>query len=105
MSDPYVKICSENELLQGKAKVVEIEGNEVIVIKLNDKIHALENTCSHDGGSLGEGTVTDGHIECPRHGGWFDIETGEATRMPAIAPIRTFEVKIKEGDVFIALRQ
>jgi 3-phenylpropionate/trans-cinnamate dioxygenase ferredoxin subunit len=45
-----------------------------------------------------------GHeIECPYHGARFDVRTGEAVRLPAAAPVRTFPVKIVDGNLLVAL--
>jgi nitrite reductase/ring-hydroxylating ferredoxin subunit len=54
-----------------------------------------------DDNPLDEGDVEDGQIICPRHGARFDLATGEARRMPAVAPVRTFPVKVEGGAVFV----
>jgi nitrite reductase/ring-hydroxylating ferredoxin subunit len=54
----------------------EIEGipdGKVLLIKLDNKIHALSPRCSHYGAPLKNGVVTsDGRITCPWHGGEID---------------------------------
>ncbi len=105
MVSEFIRVCREDELTEGKIKVVEIEGEPVILAKEDGKIYAFEGYCSHDGGEFeaDDKLCCEGQIECPRHGGRFNIKTGEATRMPAVAPIETFEVKVENGDVFISL--
>lgn len=100
----FVKVCNESELAEGKIKVVEQGGEQIILAKQGDEVFALEGYCSHDGGEFeaDEDLCCEGQIECPRHGGRFDIKTGEATQMPAIAPIRIYTVKVENGEVFVS---
>ena len=52
---------------------VEVEGVEegkVLLVKLNDQVHALSPKCTHYGAPMKNGVVTgDGRITCPWHGG------------------------------------
>jgi 3-phenylpropionate/trans-cinnamate dioxygenase ferredoxin subunit len=100
----FIHVCRLDEIEEGKTRVFMVEGREILLASQNGKVYALENICSHDGGILGSGAIVDGQIECPRHGARFDVETGHATRMPAVAEIESYEVKITNGDVFIALK-
>jgi nitrite reductase/ring-hydroxylating ferredoxin subunit len=100
----YVKVCRVDDIEEGKTKPVVVGENPVILAKDNGRVYALEGVCSHDGGEFEAGEkVCDGQIECPRHGARFAIESGEATRMPAVVGIATYEVKIENGDVLVAV--
>ena len=100
----YLKVCRENEIREGQIKSVTVDGEPVILARENGEIFALEGFCSHDGGEFDAGEkVIDGQIECPRHGARFDIRTGEATRMPAVAGIARYDVKIDDGYVHVNL--
>jgi len=104
MVNQYMKACHESDIEEGKTRVVTIENKPVILVKSGGEIFALEGICSHDGGEFGaDENVVDGQIECPRHGARFDIRTGEATRMPAVVGINRYEVKIENGDVYVAV--
>jgi len=104
MVSQFTKACAESEIEEGKTKVISIENKPVILVKADGEIYALEGICSHDGGEFGaDEKVIDGQIECPRHGARFDIRTGEATRMPAIVGINRFDVKIEDGDIYVAI--
>ena len=103
MSD-YIKVCQADDLTDGITKPVEIGNRRVILARLNGDIYALDNLCTHDGGDMSEGKIIDGQLQCPRHGALFDIKTGDATQMPAVIGINTFDVKVENGDVMIALK-
>lgn len=106
MSDPMaelVRVASVGEIPAGGKKVVEIDGVEVAVFNVDDEqYYAVEDVCTHDGGPLAEGDIVNTYeIECPRHGARFDIRTGQALCMPAFEPIETYEVVIRDDEVFL----
>ena len=106
MVTEFVKICTEDEIEEGKAKSFEINNEPVILARLNSKIYAVEGVCSHDGGKFGEEqNLVEGQLECPRHGARFDITTGEAIRLPAVVGVKKYDVKIENGDILAAIEK
>ena len=103
MVKEFVKICTENEIAEGQVKTFEINDMAIAVARFEGQVYALDDVCTHDGGDLGAGAVVRGQIQCPRHGARFDLKTGAVTQMPAIFPIGTYEVRIENGDVLIAI--
>jgi 3-phenylpropionate/trans-cinnamate dioxygenase ferredoxin subunit len=95
------RLCSLAELPEGAARVFDVDGVSLAAARAGTKVFVVENRCSHDDGPLGEGRVFGPEIECPRHGARFDLASGKATRMPAIAPIETFAATIEGNDVFV----
>lgn len=47
--------------------------------------HCLSNTCTHRGGSLGDGKIRGDCIQCPYHGWRFDGD-GHCQRIPSLGP-------------------
>lgn len=103
MTGAFIKICTFSEISSEQIKVVNVNGREIVLIKANELIYALDNICTHDGGELGDGTIIDGQIQCPRHGARFDLKTGAATQMPAAVGITAYPVKVEDGKVFLAV--
>jgi 3-phenylpropionate/trans-cinnamate dioxygenase ferredoxin component len=97
------RLCSLADLPEGGARVFDVDGVSLAAARSASKVFVVENRCSHDDGPLGEGRVFGSDIECPRHGARFDLATGRATRMPAVAPIETFEATIQGADVFVEM--
>jgi 3-phenylpropionate/trans-cinnamate dioxygenase ferredoxin subunit len=62
---------------------------------------ATDGLCSHEIVHLCDGLVMGHLIECPKHNGQFDYRTGEAKRTPACVNIRTYPVKIENGQIFV----
>jgi len=95
----WITILKSEELKPGEYKSVQVEGELIAVFNYNGKFYAIGDVCTHDGGILTGGTVEGRVITCPRHGAQFDITTGEVIRMPAFAPVPTYEVRVEGNAV------
>lgn len=82
----------------GRGRVVELGGREVALFNRNGEIHALENTCCHRGGPLGDGSLQGSEVSCPWHGWRFDLETGECLNSPGDR-VRTYTVDVEDDIV------
>jgi len=76
-------------------------GEAVVLARWEGEIFALEDRCSHEDFPLSDGEVDNGEIECVLHGARFDLQTGKAVQLPAIRPVKTFPVEIRDEEVFI----
>lgn len=103
MTDGFVKVCDDSELADGGVKTISVDDKLILLARYNGVIYAVDDVCTHDGGELGDGDLVDGQVQCPRHGARFDLKTGDATRMPAIIGIETYEVKVENGQIFVAV--
>lgn len=99
-----VKVASTDNLPSGTAKIVEVAGEHIAVFNVNGKFYALNNTCLHKGGPLGEGIVNDSEltVECPWHGWTYNLESGENVVDPA-KKLKTYAVKVQDNDIFLDL--
>ena len=80
----------------------EFNGESICVVRIDDEIFAVGDTCSHAEVSLSEGTVEGDRIECWLHGAEFDLRTGEALTPPAVQAVQTFEVQDNGSTVTIS---
>lgn len=93
----WIKTTKLDDLAVGSTRVVEVDGESLLICRpAADRIHAIENCCSHDDGPLGEGTLDGDVIQCPRHGARFDVTSGAVLRMPAAAPVESFDARVSE---------
>jgi nitrite reductase/ring-hydroxylating ferredoxin subunit len=99
----YFIACRSNEILQGEPRCFELpNGTRIALFKIDDEIYAIDDKCTHGSASLSEGWQEAGVIECPFHGGSFNIRTGQPVSFPCVEPVRTYEVKL-DGDT-VAIR-
>jgi 3-phenylpropionate/trans-cinnamate dioxygenase ferredoxin component len=96
MSD-WVAVCAAGELKPSEHRVVEVDGAQIAVFNLAGEFYAIEDVCSHDGGTLTGGPVEGDQIICPRHGARFCIKTGEALTAPAFEATAKLPVRISAG--------
>jgi 3-phenylpropionate/trans-cinnamate dioxygenase ferredoxin subunit len=99
----YQKVCDVNDLEENQTLVVEVNGENILIGKIGDKFYAVENNCTHDNRPIGEGQIHQDQIQCPHHGARFDIRTGKALQIPAVVDLRTYEVKVENKDVLVAI--
>ena len=99
MPTEIIDVCSLSELPPGQMRLVEWEDLEIGVFNCNGEILAIEDRCSHDNGTLVEGTLDQEKctVECPRHGSEFDLRTGKPLTLPVYVHVETFPVHV-EGD-------
>jgi len=95
----WIDVIAETALAIGEHIVVDAEGVDVVVFKLDDGFYALEDVCTHDGAEIASGIVEGNEIICPRHGARFCIKTGQVKCAPAYEDIEQFEIKIEAGRV------
>lgn len=80
-------------------------GEPVVLARSGGNFFAVGATCTHYGGPLAEGIVTDGTLRCPWHHACFDLRTGEAVRAPAFAPVASYHVEVRAGRVRVGERR
>lgn len=90
-------------LVDGKPVKLEKGGQSICVTKVGNEVFALDDVCSHSDASLSEGEVIDGAIECWLHGAHFDLRTGQALTPPAVAPVKSYVVKVDGDSVTVEL--
>ena len=95
----FVAVATVGDVEPGTVRVVEIDGRSLCLGLTEDgEWGAIDNVCTHDGGTLGEGELDETGVECPRHGARFDLLTGRVLALPAVRPVRAYEARV-DGDV------
>ena len=82
---------------------VRIGERRLLLYRTEGQIFASDRRCTHQGGDLSRGYLTGRTIECPIHQGRFDLITGAALNAPASEPLRTYPVRILEGQVEVEI--
>ncbi len=89
------------DVAAGKTLRIERNGEGILLCNAGGSFYAIEDVCSHDGGELEQGELDGCRIECPRHGAYFDVTTGAALTFPAVTPIRTYPLRVENGDIIL----
>ena len=110
-------VCKEDDLSVGGMKAVRIDGQGVLVYRLEDGFYATQSSCTHMFAPLSRGRIVDGcKVRCPLHRARFDIRTGEVVDWANFPPgvqllnavrgekaLRTYPVTVVKGEVRIKL--
>ena len=98
----FVTIAQAGDVPPGEGRVVEANGKEIALFNVNGIFHAIDNTCAHRGGPLGEGALNGTSVICPWHSWSYDITSGECLTNSEIC-LERYEVKVEEEEVKIAV--
>jgi nitrite reductase/ring-hydroxylating ferredoxin subunit len=96
----FVKVAKASEMRPGEARTVECGARTIALCNADGRFHALDNTCVHRGGPLGEGFLDGTTLTCPWHGWQYDVTTGQVTMNPA-AKVAVYATKVEGDDVLI----
>ncbi len=99
----FVKVATTDELEDQQAKLVEVEGQKIALLRVGGTFYALSDTCTHRGGPLSEGDVEGTEVTCPWHGAKFDLRTGGVLGPPARTGVKSYPVKVTGSDIEIEL--
>ncbi len=103
-----VRLCALDELEDGEARRFDLGGGVVLaVVRIGDEVYAIGDRCSHADVSLSGGIVDERActLECPKHGSEFDLRTGAPQSLPALRPVPTYEVRVTDGEVVVAVEE
>ena len=101
LSEDFVKVADTKDIQPSHMKEVEVEGENICVVNIEGKYHAIGSICTHEGGPLADGTLEGYEVECPWHGSKFDVRTGEVTSPPASEPEPAYEVKLEGSNILV----
>ncbi|MFE2725818.1 bifunctional 3-phenylpropionate/cinnamic acid dioxygenase ferredoxin subunit [Kitasatospora sp. NPDC059327] len=101
----FLRACALSELQEDVPRRVDLNGVPVSVVRTDEGVFAINDTCSHANVSLSEGEVEDCMIECWLHGSSFDLRTGKPSGLPATKPVPVYPVKIEGDDVLVSVNQ
>lgn len=94
-----VAVAREDELEVNQMKLLHVNGRRIVLGRTDDGYLAFDDRCTHRGGSLADGVMVCGTVQCLWHGSQFDAATGEVRAGPAQEPIQTYQVQVAGGEV------
>lgn len=82
---------------------VDIAGEEIALVLMDEEIFAINNICTHEYACLSDGYIEDDRIVCPLHLAEFEVRTGAVVEEPAETDLQTYTVVVAEGKVYVQL--
>ncbi len=99
----FVPIANTNDIPPGEMTIVDVNGQEVVIANLGGEFVCFSNECTHKQGPLGEGMLLGEVVECPFHGGQFNVRTGAVVQGPPTVPIATYPVQVDGDSISVAV--
>jgi 3-phenylpropionate/trans-cinnamate dioxygenase ferredoxin subunit len=97
----YVRVAKIGEVLPGKSKLIDLGSSCIALFNVDGRYFAINDMCTHAGGSLSEGEVNGTAVECPLHGARFDLTTGRVLSPPAGADVAAYKIRVEGEDIMI----
>ena len=87
----------------GELTPVDAAGTAVVLANVDGTIYALRDQCSHEEYPLSDGELDGTEVVCVYHGARFDACTGARRALPAVRPVKSYPVEVRDDDVYIDL--
>ena len=97
----FQKAMTLAELGDRDSASVMLAGEPVALFRIGDELFAMQDRCSHARWPLSKGIYRNGVVECALHKAQFCVRTGAALRLPATRAVRTYPLKIENGDIYV----
>jgi nitrite reductase/ring-hydroxylating ferredoxin subunit len=98
----FFKVATLSELAAGTCKPVEAGGKVIALFNVEGSVYALDNTCLHRGGPLGQGTLNGDVVTCPLHMWEYNVRSGEKVNSPGVK-VATYPVQVEGDDIKVAV--
>ena len=95
---------AEKDLADGSMVVGQVENTPVLIARRGAEVFAIDATCTHYGGPLGEGLIVGETVRCPWHHACFSLRSGEALAAPALSPLQCWRVDRENGRLLVRER-
>jgi 3-phenylpropionate/trans-cinnamate dioxygenase ferredoxin subunit len=99
----FARVCALEEIPEQGTFGVEVNGTPMVIVKSDGEVYALDEFCTHEEVSLVDGEIYDHTVECWLHGSCFDLRSGKPTGPPATKPLATYQIRVEDGDVYVAV--
>lgn len=97
----YKEAAKISDVPAGEGRVVEVDGTSIALFNMDGNFYAMDNTCLHRGGPLGEGSLEGTEVTCPWHGWTYDIKTGQCAS--AGGGVKSYAVKCEGESVLVEI--
>ena len=97
----YVEVANAAGLPLGQGMLVTAGDRKVALFNVGGTYCAIDDTCTHRGGPLSDGTLEDDVVTCPWHGARFCVADGQVQGPPAQQSVTSYPVRVTDGTIKI----
>ena len=97
----------------GSMREVHVDGTPILLVRVAERVHALDAICPHEGGILADGTLEGDALACPVHGATFDVRDGSVVADPdgikppqgGVGPVGRYPIRVLEDMIEVDLAE
>jgi nitrite reductase/ring-hydroxylating ferredoxin subunit len=102
-ANSVVRVCAKSEVAPGSVRAFAVGDKTLAVYNIDGTFYVTDDECTHAAASLADGMIDGDVIECCMHMGSFHIPSGKVVEPPCEVPLRTYQVVLRDEDVFADL--
>jgi nitrite reductase/ring-hydroxylating ferredoxin subunit len=103
LSSELSLLCDVSDVQPGTARRIVVRGLALAAFNLDGEFYVIDDTCTHGFASLSAGIIDGDIVECPWHGGTFDIRSGAPVDHPCTVALNTYRTVVKDRAVWVDL--
>lgn len=96
----FLRTARKDEIPVGAIREFQVDGKTVALANVSGTFYAIENTCLHRGGPLGQGVLSGSVVTCSWHGWEFDVTTGKIKANPTVG-VSCYKVEVRGEDIYV----
>jgi nitrite reductase (NADH) small subunit len=96
----FLRAARKDEIPEGSVREFVVDGKTIALANVDGNFYAIDNTCLHRGGPLGQGELEGKVITCPWHGWQYDVTTGKVIVNAAVG-VQTYALEVRGDDIFV----
>jgi nitrite reductase/ring-hydroxylating ferredoxin subunit len=97
----WIKACNLDQVNEGQLFGFHSDDKKILLANLKGKIFATDLICTHADADLSTGFLSEEGVRCPLHLSVFNLEDGKPQNLPAEVPLKTYNVKIEQNEVYV----
>ena len=91
-----------SDITSGKMIMVSTDGKDILVTNVDGNYYAVDDTCTHAGASLSEGSLDGSTVTCPWHGSTWDCKTGKMIAFGVqLNDLPSYKVTVESDEIFV----
>ena len=99
---PFLRAARKDEIPAGSIREFQVDGTTLAIANVDGKFYAIDNTCLHRGGPLGQGQLSGKAVTCPWHGWQYDVTSGKVTQNPSVG-VACYTLEVRGDDIWAEL--
>ena len=96
------EVGREEQVPPGKGTVFTVANKRLAIFNVDQTFYAIDDSCLHQGSSLGTSSLEGKIVTCRGHGWRYDVTTGETVHVPGYG-VASYPVKIVEGKIMVTI--